>query len=101
MTQAASALYEKVWGKPWPSSEGEITEADIKDDKTHSADDENGYLADKLRVDLPFHYWYFKEIDRLKGVLRERPEEEPLVVREEYKALSRHWRLNTKTLGPS
>src|SRR5258708_11562122 len=96
MTQAASALYEKAWGKPWPSmSKGTIMESDIQ--KTDSADNDNdSYLADKLRFDSPFDYVYFGELDGVKRALGDESsaQEETLVVRAEYIAL--HLALESK-----
>jgi len=72
-------------------SEGTIAEGDIYNDKTDSADDdEDSYLADKLRLDTPFRYTYFKKIVLLRRALGDEnsAQEETLVVREEYDALN-------------
>src|SRR5258706_2597686 len=90
--QAASHLYNMAWGREWQDmSEGIIVEGDIDDDKTDSADDdEDSYLADKLRLDTPFRYTYFEKFSFLRRALGDEnsAQEEALVVREEYDALN-------------
>jgi hypothetical protein len=90
--QAASALYAKAWGKPWPQSKGTISKTEISGESGSVDDDEDvvDALADKLKVPPHFNYRYFKEIQGLKSALGASPGrdfQDVLVVREDYETL--------------
>src|SRR5258706_16385486 len=91
-----------AWGRPWQNmSEGIIVEGDIYNDNTDSADDdEDSYLADKLRLSTPFHYVFFKNINHVTRAIGNENSalDESLVVREEYKILYRALENELKTI---
>jgi len=82
-------------------SKGIIKEGDIYNDNTDSADDdEDSYLADKLRLITPFHYVFFENINHVNRAIGNENSalDESLVVREEYKILYQALENELKTI---